>query len=84
MGWLEGHVRLCALRSVCLWDPMDCSPPGSSVHGIPRQEYWSELTFPAPGDLPAPGIGPVSLASPVADSLPLATPEKLLVERESL
>ena len=24
-----------------LWDPMDCSPPGSSVHGIFRQEYWS-------------------------------------------
>ena len=22
-------------------DPMDCSPPGSSVHGIFRQEYWS-------------------------------------------
>ena len=24
-----------------LSDPMDCSPSGSSVHGIPRQEYWS-------------------------------------------
>ena len=22
-------------------DPMDCSPPGSSVHGFSRQEYWS-------------------------------------------
>ena len=25
-----------------------CSPPGSSVHGISRQEYWSGLPFPSP------------------------------------
>ena len=38
-------------RSVCstLWDPMDCSPPGSSVQGILRQEYWSGQPFPSPG-----------------------------------
>ena len=41
-----------------LCDPMDCSPPGSSVHGIPRQEYWSGLPFLSPGDLPDPGIEP--------------------------
>ena len=35
---------------------MDCSPPGPSVHGFPRQEYWSELPFPSPGDLANPGI----------------------------
>ena len=35
-----------------LYDHMDCSPPGTSVHGFPRQEYWSELPFPSPGDLP--------------------------------
>jgi len=29
--------------------------------GFPRQEYWSGLPFPAPGDLPNPGIQPVSL-----------------------
>ena len=28
--------------------------------GIPRQEYWSGLPFPSPGDLPDPGIKPVS------------------------
>ena len=27
---------------------MDCSPPGFSVHGIYRQEYWSGLPFPPP------------------------------------
>ena len=28
-----------------------------------KQEYWSGLPFPPPGDLPNPGIKPVSLAS---------------------
>ena len=47
-----------------LHDPMDCSPPGSSVHGILQQEYCSGLPFPLPGDLPDPGIEPASLTSP--------------------
>ena len=53
-------------------DPMDCSPPGSSVHGFSRQEYWSGLLFPIPRDLPDPGIKPSSPVSPAlqADSLP--------------
>ena len=29
---------------------------------FPRQEYWSGLPFPSPGDLPDPGIEPVSPA----------------------
>ena len=37
--------------------------PGSSVHGILQQEYWSWLSFPSPGDLPNPGIEPASLTS---------------------
>ena len=32
--------------------------------GFPRQEYWSVLTFPSPGDLPNPGIELGSLISP--------------------
>ena len=32
--------------------------------GFPRQEYWSGLSFPTPGDLPHPGIKPMSLESP--------------------
>ena len=31
---------------------------------FPRQEYWSGLPFPPPGDLPNPRIKPASLASP--------------------
>ena len=30
--------------------------------GFSRQEYWSGLPFPSPGDFPGPGIKPVSLA----------------------
>ena len=30
---------------------MDCSLPCTSVHGFSRQEYWSGLPFPSPGDL---------------------------------
>ena len=32
--------------------------------GLPRQEYWSGLPFPSPGDLPHPEIKPESSASP--------------------
>ena len=58
--------------TVC--DPMDYSLPGSSVHGIIHQEYWSGLPCPPPGDLPDPGIKPGSPALH-ADSLP-AEPQR--------
>ena len=52
---------------------MDCILPGSSVHGIfqgfSRQEYWSGLPFPSPGDLPDPEIEPQS-PTLQADALP--------------
>ena len=32
-------------------DPMDCSLPGSSVHGFSRQEYWSGVPLPSPFNL---------------------------------
>ena len=112
-----------AQSCLTLRDPLDCSLPGPSVHGIfkarvlawvaidfsdvskqiplniayacacsvvsdsvtlwtvahqaplskkfSRQEYWSGLPFPSPGDLPDPGIKPVSPALQ-ADSLPLS------------
>ena len=53
------------------WNPVDCSPPGSSVHGIFRQEYWSGLLFVPPRVLPDPGIKPKSPAWQV-DSLALS------------
>ena len=62
-------VRLCS--------PMDRGPPGSSVHGISQQEYWSGLPFPPPGDLANSGIEPRSLMSPaLADRLFTAEPSE--------
>ena len=43
---------------------MNCSMPGSSVHGISQQEYCSGLPFPSLGDLPDPETEPVSPLSP--------------------
>ena len=36
-----------AQSCLTLSDPMDCSLPGSSVHGFSRQEYWSGVPLPA-------------------------------------
>ena len=58
------HVSLVTQACLPLCDPMDCSLPGSSVQGFSRQEYWSGLLCPPPGDLPHPGIEPMSLDSP--------------------
>ena len=35
VGWMTPHAVLCLVTQSCLtlFDPMDCSPPGSSVHG---------------------------------------------------
>ena len=49
-----------------LWTVAYQAPPSM---GFSRQEYWSGLPFPSPGDLPNPGIEPVSPALQV-DSLP--------------
>ena len=59
-------MKLIAVTQSCLTlcDPIDCRPPGSSVYGISRQEYWSGLPFPTPVDLPDSGIEPRSPASP--------------------
>ena len=44
-----------------------------------RQEYWSGLPFPSPGDILNPGIEPTSLASPsLAGKLFATVPQDLL------
>ena len=51
----------CLVGKLCptLGDLTDCSLPGL---GFPRQEYWSGLPFPSPGDPPNPGIETASPA----------------------
>ena len=53
---LGACVRAQLLHSCpTLSHPMDCSPPGSSVHGILQQEYWGGSPCPPPGILPTQG-----------------------------
>ena len=56
------HAQSCP----ALYNPVDCSPSGSSVSEIFQGKSWSELPFPPTGDLPDPGI---ELASPVSPAL---------------
>ena len=49
---LHSHVWLC--------DCLVCGLPISSVLDFPRQEFWSGLPLPSPGDLPDPGVEPMS------------------------
>ena len=49
-------VCLVANPAQLFCDPVDCSLPDSSVYEFPRQEYWTQLPFPSPGDLPSSGI----------------------------
>ena len=50
------HLTLC--------DPIDCSPPGSSVHGIFQARILEWVAFPPPEDLPNPEMEPESPVSP--------------------
>ena len=70
------HVRLFATP----WTIAHQDPPSM---GFSRQEYWSGLPFPSPGDVPDPGIEPRSPALQ-ADTLTSEPPGKPLVYIKSL
>ena len=61
------HMLSCVLLFGTLWTVV-CQAPLSI--GFFRQEYWSGLPFPPPGNLPDPGIEPTPPVSPAlqADS----------------
>ena len=61
----QGHMfALCAVTQSCLTlcNPVDCSPPGTSVYGISQARMMEWVAIPSPGDLTEPGIKPVSPA----------------------
>ena len=73
----------CCLLS-CVWlsaTPWTIAHQALLSMRLSRQEYWSGLPFPIPGDHPNPGMGPTSLETPhwQADSLALAAPGKPLL-----
>ena len=59
MTYGGGSVANLCLTLETPW-AVACQAPLSM--GFSRQEYWSELPFPSPGDLPDPGIKPGSPA----------------------
>ena len=74
--WKSGSVS-CGSVLTYSCDPMDSSPPGSSVHGILQARIleWVAISFSK--DLPDPGTEPGSPALQV-DSLPSESPGNLL------
>ena len=49
---------LVAQSCLTLGQRRDCSPQAPLSMGFSKQEYWSGLSFPSPGDLAHPGIEP--------------------------
>ena len=68
----QSHVTLC--------DPMNCSPPGSSVHGILQARILEWTAIPSLGHLPNPEIEPRSPAFQ-ADSLLSEPPAHMYMYR---
>ena len=73
-GWpvnIGGGLVASEIAQSCptLCNPMDCSQPGSSVHGVLQPRILEWVPFPSPGDLPNTGIEPGSPALQ-ADSFP--------------
>ena len=60
---------VCSVMSDSFATPWTVACQASLPIGFPRQEYWSGLPLPSPGDFPDPGIKPPSPALQ-ADSLP--------------
>ena len=69
-------MKVKSLSRLRLCDPVDCSLPGSSVHGIFQAIVleWGAISF-SRGDLPDPGIEPRSPALE-SDALPSEPPGK--------
>ena len=68
-------VCVCTQSRLILCNPMDYSPPGSSVHGILQARILAWVTCAPPEDLLNPGIEPMSPALQ-ADSLHTYLPRK--------
>ena len=64
-------LSVCTLSRVWLFmTPWPVALQAPLSMGFARQEYWSGLPFPTPGDLPNQGIEPASLMSPEKGAFP--------------
>ena len=78
LKWKESESEVAQLcPTVC--DPVDCSPPGSSVHGILQARIleWVAISFPRVSSQPSNKTGSLALQ---ADSLPTELQGKPITE----
>ena len=84
MGFSLNHLSLggVSVAQLCLTlaTPWTVARQAPLSMGFSRQEYWSGVPFPPPGDLPDPGIKPRSPALQVG-SLLSATQETYLLRK---
>ena len=73
--------KICLVVSRLFATPWTVAYQALPSMGFSRQEYWSGLPFPSPGDLPDPGTEPRSPALQ-ADALPSERPGKSKSKRE--
>ena len=78
--WKVIYAVLSLRACLTLWDLWTVACQASLSMGFSRQEYWTGLLCPPPGDLPNPGTEPISLVSSAlqASSLPTEPLEKLI------
>ena len=79
-NWITFHSFFCAVLSCSIvsdsWRLHELHPARLlCLWGCSRQQYWSGLSFPSPGNLPSPGMEPRS-PTLQADSLPSELPGK--------
>ena len=75
-GFGTESVEVFVIKScLALCNPTDCSPPGSSAHGVLQARILEWVAMPFFGDLPNPGIEPGTPALQT-DSLPSEPPGK--------
>ena len=62
----------CLVTELCptLCDPWTVAPQAPLSMAFSRQEYWSGLPFPSPGDLPDPGVEPACQGLSHREALP--------------
>ena len=77
LGYIQSETKVLVTQSCLLVTPWTVAHHAPLSMEFSRQEYWSWLPFPSPGDLPDPGIEPGSPALK-ADSLPTEPPGKTL------
>ena len=68
-GWFRHESCMHTQSCPTLCDPMHCSLPGFSVHGILQARILEWVPFLPPGDLPDPGMEPKSPVSPASPAL---------------